>query len=297
VAEDHAFGFTSRDLLDSPSAASLLRYSKSQQLLKRYEKWYGSSFQFHAMLGELSDDAPDSFNTFKSLAAFYKSMLQGLDLLHSMQLAHCDLKKLNVRMSHSGTALITDFGITTNTANSVNFVPKLGFVKRLHPPEYLIYVNMTSTYEAHDKFAAGMMLLDWLYYPCQLNANPQRHWIATPEQLAMLREEFARNHYTLQGVALLKNGVDVRDRFSEKYLQQINVTREASIYIYDNISIFGKAALIRNLLYCPSPQMETLPVNEKKEHKFLDLALQLLAVEPDDRISIHEARKHVALWS
>jgi hypothetical protein len=34
----------------------------------------------------------------------------------------------------------------------------------MHPPDYLLDVKMASTMESFDKFAAGIMLMDWLYY-------------------------------------------------------------------------------------------------------------------------------------
>jgi hypothetical protein len=41
--------------------------------------------------------------------------------MHCSKLAHSDLKLINVRMTHAGTALITDFGISYPMDNSLKF--------------------------------------------------------------------------------------------------------------------------------------------------------------------------------
>ena len=293
VADDHAFRFTSAELLDSPSKLSL-----PSALLAGYEKWHGSDFQFYATVSDLTLDGAKSFPSYKPLVAYFHGVLSGLGIMHSMGLAHCDVKDWNIRKTIFGAPLLTDFGITTNGKHHVAYSQSLSFVSRNYPPEHYIDVNMTSSMESHDIYAAGMLLLDWLYYPCEVNQYWRKFWLLSAEKNEIVRQEFARNIYTLRGVAILKNGIDVRNSFSELFLASINQTRETSIATYNNESMsYDAVKVVKSLLRCPrkkpkKPYVVISPRNVTMDRLLVDLALRLMAAEPSDRISVREALDH-----
>jgi hypothetical protein len=304
VAKDYAFSFTSRDLLDSPSAASL---PSNTDLLKGYKELYGDEFKLHGAVSDLTSHAPGNFSSYTALASFFKSILQGLDIMHSLQIAHCDVKSKNVRKTYSGTALVIDFGLTSPTSAKRHFDPSLSHFNSYRPPERFLDVSMTSTAESYDKFAAGVMLLDWLYYPCMINVRKPNHKMLSPAEKALLKQEWARKQYTFQGVAILENGVDVRDKFSEEFLQSIHSTRANSVHVRDDH--YDPVTVLTSLLTCPLPGLDSrnrfiygnrvsanqkfsLSRDMKSDKLFLDLALRLMAAEPDERISMREAKVH-----
>ena len=256
--------------------------------------------------------APAYFPSYDKFRTFFKSLLEAVSTVNALGFAHFDVKRFNLRMANDGTAILCDFGA------SVKVSPKGGGItsyRRYHarflPPETnLKYWNMKTTRpDEIDAFSVGVLIIDYLYYPCTLmSAYPfgrgNRAW---------QNSDYARRVFDMFGRSNLKSdGRDVKSLFVHKELfSALSITREESVRgvrgieagggVWDPLKELENQLRYRedNKKLCtPFDRQDTtvekfgLERDEKMDRVIVDLALKLLEPEPQFRWTSQEALQH-----
>jgi len=171
-------------------------------------------------------------------------------------------------MSTEKTAIIADFG-TGGNKSSIKRFNKSAFPFNMMPPEYILDVNLKSDLESHDRFALGVMILNYLYFPCIFSMNGH-------DPVNRLR--WARKVYQVHGIVKLSNGVNVNSKLAATGLQPVDEKK----------SDWDPVKNVKRLLKCSVKGKR----DDGLDALFVDLALKLMDVEPSKRLSAQQAGLH-----
>mmetsp|Transcript_3097 Transcript_3097/g.6241 ORF Transcript_3097/g.6241 Transcript_3097/m.6241 type:complete len:496 (+) Transcript_3097:61-1548(+) len=249
-----------------------------------------------------TESAPASFGSYERFRTFLESLLKAVSTVNALGLAHFDIKRFNIRMAAKGTAILCDFGSAVKTSargdgiNSYN----AGHHTRILPPEANLRHWNKRTFRPSeiDLFSVGVLVVDYLYYPCTLmSAYPfgrgDRAW---------QNADFARRVFDMFGRVRLSDGTDVNGLFVHQRL-------------FDKLGIKRGEAVVGKTQWEPVKEVEKqlrlkednnkacivgdskgdkfdLKVDERVFRAIFDLVLRLLEPEPQLRWTAKEALQH-----
>lgn len=286
------------DLLDN-AAPSLIGDDLHAQLTRAYseDKKAAAAISIHRMAGS----TPSSFSDYASLRSFWKTIIYGLGTIHLAGYAHTDLKKANLKIRGDGGGVLVDFGDETNFEKVQKeggmSSRKLPARDRLAPPERNLGIgHKMLTAGEFDMYQVGVLFLDHLFAPCIILGEMGS--IKGNNDYA--HQELARRLYDTFGQRM-NHGTDVRNIFSDEFLESIEISREESVREREK-NWYAKNAVERWLStpgrYAKAPYeggCKPHSALEKNGPNFLaaiDVGMRMIAPDAEDRPSADQALAH-----
>jgi len=249
--------------------ASLSSYLREKQVLSSLSHSniinYISNSHFHVDIPHssyiLMEYAPygDFFNLLiqnnlpneKLIRTYFHHLIEGLDYLHSQEIAHLDVKLENLLLGKDCLLKIADFDVAQNVNDDVLFSQG---TENYRAPEILM--EDCQNYQAADVYSAGICLFVLLAktFPF-LEAGSQysnefqnyKRFIVNPEKFWNRMERFLKNkiHFS-QNLRELFHGMwnlDVKKRFDLNQIKQSRWYNE-SIYSNEELKVIMENKLI-----------------------------------------------------